>query len=44
MRLVDVTTGKPVDNFDIYAYYYDYIEREKTSRSYLADYEVYEEP
>jgi hypothetical protein len=43
-QVIDVTTGKPVDNFDIYAYYYDYIEREKTSRSYLADYDVYEEP
>ncbi len=43
-QLIDVTTGKPVDNFDIYAYYYDYIEREKASHRYLADYDVYEEP
>jgi hypothetical protein len=43
-QLIDVTTGNSVDNLDIYGYYYDYIAREKASRSYLADYDVYEEP
>lgn len=43
-QVIDVTTGNPVDNFDIYAYYYDYIQREKAQRKYCADYDVYEEP
>ena len=43
-QVIDVTTGKPVDNFDIYGYYYDYIEREKAQHKYCADYDVYEEP
>lgn len=43
-QVIDVTTGKLVDNFDIYGYYYDYIEREKAQRKYYADYDVYEEP
>ena len=43
-QVIDVTTGKPVDDFDIYGYYYDYIEREKAQRKYYAEYDVYEEP
>lgn len=43
-QVIDVTTGQPVDNFDIYGYYYDYIEREKAQNKYLSDYDVYEEP
>lgn len=43
-QVIDVTTGNVVDDFDIYAYYYDYIKREKEQRKYCADYDVYEEP
>ena len=43
-QVIDVTTGNVVDDFDIYGYYYDYINREKTERKYCADYDVYEEP
>lgn len=42
-QVIDVTTGNPVDNFDIYGYYYDYIAREKAARAYYADYDIYEE-
>lgn len=43
-QVIDVTTGNPVDGFDIYGYYYDYIEREKAQHKLCADYDVYEEP
>jgi hypothetical protein len=43
-QLIDVTTGNPVDNLDIYGYYYDYIERKKAESKYCANYETYEEP
>lgn len=43
-QVIDVTTGKQVDNLDIYGYYYDYIARQKASNKYYADCDVYEEP
>ena len=43
-QVIDVTTGKVVDNFDIYGYYHEYIAREKAQRPYCAHYDIYEEP
>ena len=43
-QVIDVTTGNPLDNFDIYAYYHDYIAREKAARKFYENYDTYEEP